>query len=138
MLGSTFSPIHISEFDASKVMLNMQSVSGTLLASTSNQTFELHLTDDHLITGGDLNYIDGNNDDSVQFQIIDIDNIFGFGANFILRQFMNRKLPENFVKDYAHPIPAKIPGGLYIRCNFSNGANTPYFVAGFTLWKVLV
>ena len=65
--------------------------------------------------------------DHAHFQIIDVDNILGYGAGFVLDEFANtwyfsgsEDSQGQFILDY----PAKILQGLYIRLKYqSTGQN---------------
>lgn len=122
MLGSKFEPIKMS--DCGKKDVNVNHI-GYQFTGTANSTtsYDILISDDHLVEGAEFYTTNINDGDKVSFQIVDKDNIFGYGANTVLNQFVTDwYMPEgsNYSLSYRVPYPAKVYGGLYLRFLYTN------------------
>ena len=63
--------------------------------------------------------------DYVVFQVVDVDNVLGYGANFVASTFINKwyVMPNTFV-DVPLPLASTIPNGLYIRVVYTSTGAT--------------
>lgn len=64
---------------------------------------------------------DYNEDDLLRMQIVDVDNILGYGANFIVKEYDECWVDQlNSIKKILTPdgAPGEIPTGLYLRCKY--------------------
>jgi hypothetical protein len=98
------------------------------VASNSTENIDYKITAERYINGGRLIVDNIGQNDKFTFQVIDLDNIFGYGAGVVL---------DEFIKDYYIPMdatleikldyPAKIYAGLYLRLKYTsshaNGCN---------------
>jgi hypothetical protein len=76
------------------------------------------MTDDCFLTGGILRTNNAVFGDYCDMQVIDKDNVLGYGANVVLNQFvtkwyMRSDAQEQFEKSL--PYPSKLLSGLYLR-----------------------
>jgi len=96
------------------------SFSGTVSAeSTADLDYEI--TQERWINGGRLLVSNIGQEDKITFQVVDKNNILGFGAGVVL---------DEFIKDYFVPdtgnlevkldYPAKIIAGLFLRLKYTN------------------
>ena len=70
-------------------------------------------------------------DDSVSFEIVDIDNIFGLGENTVLDRFAESWrvcTDESDQHSILIPYPARIIAGLYIRIVYTSTGSTNVIV----------
>lgn len=96
------------------------SFSGSVSAN-STADIDYCISAERHINGGRLLLDNIGNSDKMTFQVIDKDNVLGYGANVVL---------DEFIKDYFIPIagnlevrldyPAKINAGLYLRLKYTS------------------
>lgn len=128
---------------SSKVVnFNGQGVKGVVDANTT-ASIDLKMLDDNFITGGMLSVKDAAFGDTVTLQVIDKDNILGYGANVVLRQFITNwyimsdtQLQLNLDLSY----PAKVLSGLYLRAVYTSTSESvsPVVVINYYLHKALL
>ncbi len=140
--NTVFDPKNSDDFDKQKMNFNSQGVMATCTLNTTTN-IDLDFTDDHLVTGF---WVIGDNitsGDKVDMQIIDPTNIFGFGANAVLKQFCTDiYLPTgSFHEQFDVVYPAKIITGLRLRVIYHSTlviGLQPIFKVNYKLHKVLV
>jgi hypothetical protein len=113
---------------------------GTVSAGTTGNV-DYTLSDDCIITGGMLRSLNSAFGDSANFQIVDVNNVLGYGNNVVLNQFLTNwymvadrqeQMNENF------PYPAKIITGLVLRVVYtSTGTSDVTICANYRLHKIL-
>lgn len=140
MIGSTYKPLKVSDFEASK--LNFLGV-GVTASCTSNgvTTLDYILTDDCLMTGGSILVSNGTFSDKIDLQIVDVNNTMGYGANFILNKFVSGWYIQagTSIVPISVPYPAKVYAGLVIRVIYTSvGSSTNSLAVNYNLHKVLV
>jgi len=126
MINSTLTINELSQFSANNVLGYYKGVTGIVVAgSTTNLDYLVN--DDCFITGGIFlceGHIFGDN---VTLQVVDIDNIMGFGAGTVLGEYIkNWYLQSDVQLQFSENIhyPAKIKAGLYLRVIYaSTGSN---------------
>jgi hypothetical protein len=106
--------------DASGFRFRGSSFSGSCSAN-STADIDFQITQERYINGGRLLVNNIGNDDKMTFQVVDKDNILGYGANAVL---------DEFIKDYFIPTtgnlevrldyPARIIAGLYLRLKYTS------------------
>jgi hypothetical protein len=115
----------LSDFNAYRVNFRGFGYSGTATAGqTTNLDFKL--TESRLVYGGQLFLKNHVFQDKFHFQVVDVDNILGYGAGTVLGQYMQ----DWYVADdvVAQPpilvnYPTEVFAGLYIRVAYiSTGA----------------
>lgn len=96
------------------------SFSGSVSANSS-QDIDYKISAERYINGGRLLIDNIGNDDKMTFQVVDKDNVLGYGAGVVL---------DEFIKDYFIPTtgnlevrldyPARIYAGLYLRLKYTS------------------
>lgn len=91
------------------------------VATNTTTDIDYKLTAERYINGGRLLVDNIGNDDKVTFQVVDKDNVLGYGAGTVL---------DEFIKDYYIPTsgnlevrldyPAKIAANLYLRLKYTS------------------
>lgn len=140
MQNSTLKLSQLSQFSSSNVNSCTQGVLGMAIAGNSTN-IDFKLTDDCFITGGVLITNGSTFGDKATFQVVDKDNVLGYGANTILGQYCTDwymcadrqlQLDENI------PYPAKIFANLYLRIIYTSIGTTDIELAiNYKLHKVL-
>lgn len=141
MQGSKYAPIRQSEYSSKDLNLNFIGNQFTIPKGTTYNC-DYKILDDLLVDGGRIiatNVVAG---DSVTCQVIDKDNILGYGAGFVLNQFVTTwyLVPgQNLQWDFTVNYPAKVYAGLWIRVIYNSvGTETdPWVAINYKLHKVL-
>lgn len=83
------------------------------------------------VNGGDLFTAGSKVGDYVKFQVVDVDNILGYGAGFVVEEWISKWFVNpSGAQSVATPYAGKIPGGLYLRMIYQNtNASTDVSVA---------
>lgn len=97
------------------------STSGTAAANSSTN-IDYPIVDSYLLYGFQMMFQNANAGDYVQFQVVDVNNILGYGANFVLAQQVNKwYVPSLDLSWTLHSDTARtIPAGLYLRVIYTN------------------
>lgn len=112
--------------DADGFRARFKGISGTATKDTTTN-IDYELTEDRYINGVRLMLKDHVDGDYVDFQIIDIDNILGLGANTVLDEFGSTWYMDSAIRtqpDVIVPYPAKILKDLYIRIKYTSVGTT--------------
>jgi hypothetical protein len=111
----------ISPFtDASGFRFRGQSFSDTVLAN-STKSIDFKIVQERYINGGRLLVSNAGENDTITFQVVDKDNILGFGSNVVLDEFIsNYFIPNTDNLEVRLDYPAKIMAGLYTRLIYTN------------------
>jgi len=125
-------PRRMVDFDSDK--LSIRGKGGILGTATAGQTtnFEYKFTENRLITGGILLLEDQAFGDKVHFEVVDKDNILGYGTNVVLERFIedwyvNWKSCEQPKPDVRYP--ALVLQDLYLRIIYISVGSTNVKVA---------
>lgn len=140
MKNSIYKPVKVSDFEASKLRFFAMGVSIPCTAGVSS-VLDIKLNDDYLITGSQCVVNNGTYGDNFKIEIVDVDNIIGYGAGVILNVFADgwriRKGDYTFAIEV--PYPAKIYADLYIRITYTSiGTTDPGISFNLLLHKVLI
>jgi len=104
----------------SNIKLKATGVSGTALASTSTN-IDLKLADTTFLKGLRIILKDHCVDDTIDFEVVDVDNVLGGGLNKVLNQF---GFAWNVIWDKAdqghinNPYVSKVPANIYLRIKY--------------------
>jgi hypothetical protein len=103
------------------------SVDGFTFTATANaaSNHDFKFTEDTWLYGGIMysgNYVAG---DWVKQQIIDIDNILGAGANYVVKEFVHKWFILPGQNDVRVAIPTEVPSGLYLRIVYTATGAAP-------------
>lgn len=135
MLNSTYDPQKVSDFEKGKLNFSGKSCLGT---STTGQitNIDIVLTDDHLITGGILIVTGGKTLDMFSFQVVH--PTFGVVNEFVSQYRVIQDSNRQF--ELSLPYPAKLAGGLSLRCKYESSAElgTRTIALNYMLHKILV
>lgn len=136
--NTTYTPKRISDFEANKLNYNGQHAKGTITAGTT-ASFDVDLSDDHLITGAWLIVEGGTAGDTAALQVVDKTGAFSGVAGTVLNQFINWAVPPTCAEQFEVAYPAKVYAGLTLRLSYtSTGTTDPFVAINFKLHKVLV
>lgn len=112
--------VRLQPFAVPDVAFSADAATQTITAGQA-QTIDFHLTTTKSVYGVQYYAQNANLGDFVSFQVIDIDNVLGFGANTVLNTFVTKWfIMSNTLVDVALPLAATIPAGLYIRINYTS------------------
>lgn len=111
----------LSDLNSDKVLYRGKGISFTATASSTTD-YDFKFSEDRILTSGYAILDNQSNGDKITIQVIDIDNILGYGANTILDEYL---LDWYMIYDQAyqppppHSYPALILSGLYIRVKYT-------------------
>jgi hypothetical protein len=89
--------------------------------ANSETVYDYLLTEERFIHGGMLMVNNIGEEDKVTFEVVDKDNIFGFGAGVILDRFIDSfYISSNKSLEVALAYPARLIQGLYLRCKYTS------------------
>ena len=112
----------VSELDADKAKFRIQGFNGT--AQVSNTTsIDWVLPEERWISGAVLLAQGTHWGDKICLQIIDKDNILGFGVNVVLDEYVTDFFlvtDAEFQVQIDCPYVALVPSGVYIRLKYTN------------------
>jgi hypothetical protein len=95
-------------------------IKGTATKNTVTD-FDYKMPEDRYINGTETFLQNQEWDDSIKLQVIDIDNILGYGANFVLDEFgkdWNIATDTERQGPYILPYPALVYKDLYVRMKY--------------------
>lgn len=101
-------------------------ISGTIPAGTTDNV-DYKLTADRYLNGCHLIIKNHAWDDSLKFQVVDIDNILGYGAGVVLDEFGTTWCFAEDKQDqglFKIEYPAKVLANLYIRIAYTSTGGT--------------
>lgn len=129
-----------SDMDADKVKFRGKGIAGTAIAGTTTN-IDYKLTEARLLDGVKMILKDQAFGDSVKFQVVDVDNILGYGAGTVLDEFGNSWYVSADTQDQGAinlPYSAEISANLYIRIVYnSTGATNVSVQANLWLHKYM-
>lgn len=129
----------LSDMDADKVKFRGRGISGTATAGMTTN-IDHKITEGRLIDGIKLLLKDHVFGDSVRFQVVDVDNMLGYGAGAVLDEFATDwYVSSNEDQDAINlPYSAELISGLYIRLIYnSTGTNNIKVRANLWLHKYM-
>jgi hypothetical protein len=126
MINSGFSSvIRVRAFSDSEGMRFRGTSFIDTVAADSTKSIDYKITEERYINGGKLIVKNMGDDDKITFQVVDKDNILGFGAGVVLDEFIKDfYLPLNESLNVQLDYPAKIMAGLYLRLIYTNTNTT--------------
>jgi hypothetical protein len=140
MINSTLKLTQIAQFASTNVNSANQGLRTTCTAGTTTN-IDLKLNDDCFLTGGVLRTDGSAFGDYATFQVVDVDNIFGYGAGTILGQYISNWYMRSDAQEQVNentPYPAKVLAGLYLRLVYvSTGTSNVDAVVMYRLHKAL-
>lgn len=131
----------VADLNSTLVNFRGKGFSGTATAGQSTNIQYL-VSERRLITGVEVILVNHHADDTMHFQVVDVDNVLGYGAGTVLNTFgesWNVCADESCQGQLHIPYPADILAGLYIRIAYTSVGNTNVSVkCNLFLHKVLV
>lgn len=132
--NTIFNPKTLIEFSKDHLEFSGQSIYLDCDVS-EEQTQDLALTDDYLITGGDLLVENGLIEDQIYLQVV-------HPVAGVIKEFISGfRIAADTIKqlNLQLPYPAKIPGGLSLRCKYvaSSTGSSRKIAVNFYLHRVL-
>lgn len=117
--GTLYSPLNVLGYGAKD--LNAAFVGQMFTAAKGVMTTQdLQIVDDLLVDGGVIIADGVVFGDTIDCQVVDVDNVFGYGAGVVLGQYITNwyLTTGNSRWDFTIPYPAKLLAGLYVRINY--------------------
>ena len=112
--------VKLQPFALPLVAFSADAISQTITAGQV-QNIDFHLVSTKDVYGVQYYAKNATFGDFVSFQVIDIDNVLGFGANTVLKTFVNKWfIMVNELVDITLPLASTIPAGLYIRIIYTS------------------
>lgn len=140
MNNSQFAPTSSSQYSSKDLNADYQGFKFTATAN-SVSTGDFKILNDSLIDGGVVFAKNTAMGDKVTLQVVDVDNVMGYGANVVLGQYVTNwyiNPDSTFQVDFKSAYPAKIFTGLYLRVLYTSvGNNNVDFIINYRLHKVL-
>ena len=131
MQNSTLKLSQLSHFASTNVNSDTQGKLQTIPAGTT-VSIDFKIIDDSFISGGILLTKNAAFGDKASFQVVDVDNIIGYGNNVVLGQYITnwymRSDSEMQINENM-PYPAKIMSGLYLRIIYTSIGQTDVDIA---------
>jgi hypothetical protein len=112
----------VIDMDADKVQFRIQGIIGTATAGAATN-IQWKLPERRYIEGGHVLIKDGAWGDKVQFQIVDVDNVIGYGAGAVLDTFVSDLYvnPEKIDQgEFRCPYIADVYANLYLRLVYTS------------------
>lgn len=112
----------VSELDADRATYKMQGFKGTAAVNTITN-IDWKVPEDRWISGGILLAQGTHWGDKVCLQIVDKDNVLGYGANVVLNEYVTDfylVTDTEFQVQMEAPYIALIPANVYIRIAYTN------------------
>jgi hypothetical protein len=138
MIGSTYKPSKVSDFEATKLNFDARGVSAVLPHGVVTDV-DLPVSDDALITGAWLVIGGATHGDKICFQVVDVAGTMA-PAGTVLNQFITDWYPSASTDvqiDMAYP--AKVYSGLTLRVRYTSiGSSDAFIAVNYKLHKVLV
>lgn len=92
-----------------------------MVSFNTTKNIDYLLLEERYINGGILIVDNIGNEDTVTFQVVDKDNILGFGPEVVLDTFIdNFYVPKNIPLLISLSYPARIIKNLYLRCKYTS------------------
>lgn len=107
-------------------------LTGTVVKNTTTSFDYKVTTENTYLSGAELIWDSATFGDYVQFEIIDIDNVLGYGENVVLAEYIKKWYisPDSNCKKVMSPYAGLIPVNTYIRVKYTNtSVNTDQLIA---------
>lgn len=112
----------VSDLDADKAKFRMQGIAGTVEANSTGNV-DWRFPEERWIHGGSLILQGHAFGDKIDVEIVDIDNVLGYGAGLVLDQFADDFYPHTdcqYQGQLLSTYVALIPAGVYLRIKYTN------------------
>ena len=139
-IGTKYAPAKKADYGSKDLNASLMGTKFTASAGVET-THDFLIAEDHLIDGAQLVVITGILGDKVKCQVVDKDNVLGYGENVVLGEYVKDwyiNPSESKQLEYESNYPAKIYGGLYLRTIYtSTGENSVEVIVNYLLHKIL-
>jgi len=101
-------------------------VQGTM-SKDSVSSLDLKITEDNVyLNGGEILYQDAVWGDYITMQVVDIDNVLGYGANTVLKEYIHKRYihPELKSDEVCLPYAGMAPKNTYLRLKYTSVGTT--------------
>lgn len=141
MNNSQYSPTAKSGYSSKDLNVDFKGAKFDITVNSESDN-DFLVTDDSIFDGMTLDVLNSTLGDKVSFQIVDKDNILGYGANVVLKQFATDiYITPTLTRQVDHDssYPAKIYAGLYLRIKYTSTSTvtTPTVIVRYKLHKIL-
>lgn len=112
----------VTDLDADKAKFKLQGFKG-LAAVNTTSNIDFKLTEERWVSGGILLCQGTHWGDKISLQVIDKDNVLGYGANVVLDEYVTDFYlvsDSEFQLQLESPYIALVPANIYIRVVYSN------------------
>lgn len=96
--------------------------------ATKNSTTSFNFKIEQNITycaGGEIIVKDAEHGDYIKIEVVDVDNILGYGANFVVQTYLEKWHIDYRGKNILEvPYAGKIPSGLYLKLYYKSVGTT--------------
>lgn len=116
----------LTDLSPDNSLYKCQGFSGTAAANTTTD-IDFKFPQERWLSGGALFVKGGNWGDTCTIQIVDVDNILGFGANTVLREFITNFAicdDSQFQIRIEVPYVSVVPQDIYMRIKYTNNNAT--------------
>jgi hypothetical protein len=117
----------VTELNADNSVYRLQGFYGQAAAS-SISSIDFQMAYEIWVSGGYISVKDGNWGDKLTIQIVDVNNLLGYGTNIVLRQFVENMCvvtDQQYQCNIDISYVALIPAGLYVRVVYDNTGIDP-------------
>lgn len=140
MQNSKFSPTNSDQYSSKDLNADYRGKKFVAIAGQAT-TYDYLVSNDYLVDGAVV-YVHGAAfGDKVNFQVIDKDNVMGYGANVVLGHYVFDwyiNPDEAYQYDFKSVYPAKIFSGLYMRTIYTSvGTENANVIINYKLHKCL-
>jgi hypothetical protein len=130
-MANTVNPLTVDPIAGSTVILDGDAVSGSIPKGSAVDIDFGPIGEQRLLKGGHLITDKSVMGDWVKFQVIDIDDVLGQGAGFVVATFIKKWfVPPTGMIQFETPQASKIFAGLYIRCTYTSVGTVNNVTAG--------
>lgn len=141
MNNSQYSPTSKEDYSSKDLNTDFKGAKFTITPNSENNC-DFLITDDSILDGLVVDVLDQTLGDKMIFQIVDKDNVLGYGANVVLKQFgTDIYITPGIIRqiDHSSSYPAKAFAGLYLRLKYTSvsEATAPTCIVRYKLHKIL-
>lgn len=111
----------LTDLNSDKVLYRGKGISFTATAATTT-SYDFKFSEDRILTSGYAILDNQANGDYITIQVIDIDNVLGYGANTILDEYLTEWYmiyDQAYQPPPPHSYPALIQAGIYLRVKYT-------------------
>lgn len=138
--ATDYKPLKNEDFNANALNFKGQGASGSCTAgNTANVDLKIE-GGDFVLTGGFIILKGHTFGDTVKQQVIDKDNVMGYGANFVLNEFVSNWYVSESSQAQSMIVPgypAKVLQNLYLRVVYNCPSSNVSVAVNYLLHKIM-